>query len=178
MLVGMALYKWGVFSATRTSAFYNRLIITGFGLGLPLVAYGVIDNFSHQWDALYAIMGPGSLYNYIGSVLVSLAYVGVVMRIIQSVLFASLTARLAAVGRMALTNYLMHTVLATLLFYGHGLGLFGTVPRWGQLLVVLLIWCLQLIISPIWLRYFKFGPCEWLWRSLTYQRLQPLRQPT
>ena len=61
------------------------------------------------------------------------------------------------------------------IFYGHGLGLFGAVPRWGQLLVVLLICCLQLYLSPLWLHKFRFGPVEWLWRTLTYLRLQPMK---
>ncbi len=175
MLVGMALYKWGVFSATCSVRFYYKLILFGFVFGLPLVVYGILDNFSHQWDALYALMGPGSLYNYFGSMFIAMAYVGVVMRVVQSELFANLKRRLAAVGRMALTNYLMHTVAATFIFYGHGLGLFGAVPRWGQLLVVLLICCLQLYFSPLWLHKFRFGPVEWLWRTLTYLRLQPMK---
>lgn len=88
---------------------------------------------------------------------------------------AHLRLALAAVGRTALTNYLLQTIIAVAIFYGHGLGLFGSVERTGQMLVVLAIWASQLLVSPLWLRYFRFGPFEWLWRSLTYWRLQPLR---
>ena len=87
-----------------------------------------------------------------------------------------LTRPFAAVGRMALTNYLMQTVLCTFIFYGHGLGQFGMLERWQQLLLVVAIWVLQLVVSPFWLRYFRFGPAEWLWRSLTYMELQPMRR--
>ncbi len=72
------------------------------------------------------------------------------------------------------TNYLMQTIICTTLFYGHGLGLYGYVERTGQLYITLAIWTLQLLWSPLWLRYFRFGPFEWLWRSATYFRLQPL----
>ena len=77
---------------------------------------------------------------------------------------------------MALTNYLTQTILCTFVFYGHGLGWFQQTDRLGQMLVVLSVWLLQLIWSPIWLRHFRFGPFEWLWRSLTYAQLQPLRR--
>jgi uncharacterized protein len=85
---------------------------------------------------------------------------------------APLTRGLAAVGRMAFSNYIMHT----LLFYGHGFGLFGKVERVWQFAIVLVIWAFQLIVSPIWLRYFLFGPLEWLWRSLTYWQRGPFRR--
>ncbi len=79
-----------------------------------------------------------------------------------------MTARLAAVGRMALTNYISQTILCTLIFYGYGLGLFARLERKQIVLVVVGIWIVQLIVSPIWLRHFRFGPLEWIWRSLTY----------
>jgi uncharacterized protein len=76
---------------------------------------------------------------------------------------------------MALSNYLLHTLIATTIFYGHGFGLFGSVDRTGQVIIVFAIWAFQLVWSPIWLRYFRFGPAEWLWRSLTYWRVQPMQ---
>jgi uncharacterized protein len=76
---------------------------------------------------------------------------------------------------MAFTNYLMHTLICTTIFYGYGLGLFGRVERFGLMAFVLGIWILQLLVSPIWLKHFRFGPAEWLWRSLTYWRRQPMR---
>jgi len=83
---------------------------------------------------------------------------------------------LGAVGRMALTNYLMQTLICTTLFYGHGLGLYGQVERNEQILIVVGIWAVQLTIAPFWLRYYHFGPTEWLWRSLTYWQFQPFRK--
>jgi uncharacterized protein len=98
------------------------------------------------------------------------------MLVAKSPVFTALTARLAAVGRMAFTNYLLHTLICTTIFYGHGVGLFGRVPRVGQVLVVLGIWAFQLVVSRVWLRDFQFGPVEWLWRSLTYNHRQPFRR--
>ena len=77
---------------------------------------------------------------------------------------------------MALTNYLTHSIICTTLFYGYGFGLYATINRSGLAAIVLAIWTVQLIISPIWLRYFRFGPAEWLWRSLTYLHPQPMRR--
>ena len=75
---------------------------------------------------------------------------------------------------MAFTNYISQSVICTLIFYGHGLGLFERVDRLGQLAIVVAIWILQLLWSPWWLARFRFGPLEWLWRSLTYMKFQPM----
>ena len=96
----------------------------------------------------------------------------------RSTLLLPLTQCLAAVGRMAFSNYIFHSLVCTTIFYGHGFGLFGKVERVGQLAIVLAIWAFQLVVSPVWLRYFLFGPLEWLWRSLTYLQWEPFRRPT
>jgi uncharacterized protein len=90
--------------------------------------------------------------------------------------FPGMQLRLAAVGRMALTNYLVHTLIGITIFYSHGLGLFGRIPRFPLMGIVLAIWMLQLAYSKPWLERFRFGPAEWLWRSLTYRKLQPFRR--
>ena len=77
---------------------------------------------------------------------------------------------------MALTNYLTHSLVCTTIFYGYGLGLFATINRTGLMGIVLAISAVQLIVSPLWLARFRFGPAEWVWRSLTYWRLQPMRR--
>jgi len=83
---------------------------------------------------------------------------------------------LAPAGRMALSNYLMQSLLCTLLFYGYGLGCFEQMGRTWQLLFALLLFAAQVLLSRAWLRYFRFGPMEWLWRAITYLRLPPLRR--
>jgi uncharacterized protein len=86
--------------------------------------------------------------------------------------------RLAAVGRMALSNYLLQSVICTFIFYGYGFALFGQVSRATQMAIVVAVWLLLLIVSPIWIGHFRFGPAEWLWRTLTYFKRQPLRLRT
>jgi uncharacterized membrane protein YeiB len=114
------------------------------------------------------------MINFFGSVLVALGHVGALMLIYKAGRLTWLTSRLAAVGRMALTNYLTHSIVCTTLFYGYGFGAFGHVNRTGLAGIVMVIWVVQMLASPIWLERFRFGPAEWLWRSLTYWRLQSM----
>ena len=83
--------------------------------------------------------------------------------------------RLAAVGRMALTNYLLHSLICLIVFTGAGFGLIGVFERWELYVIVLAIWIFQLVLSPWWLNRYSFGPAEWLWRSLTYGAVQKWR---
>jgi uncharacterized protein len=86
------------------------------------------------------------------------------------------TAALAAVGRTAFSCYILQTVLGSLLFYGYGFALFGTIPRAWLMAVVLGMSIVQIAFAVLWLRWFRFGPLEWAWRSLTWWRWQPLRR--
>ncbi len=175
MLLGMGLYKLGVLSSARSYRYYGSLVAAGIFVGIPVVVYGVYLNFQANWDARYSFF-VGGQYNYWASILVSLGWLGLVMLVYKKGIFGSLISRLAAVGRMAFTNYLAQSLICTTLFYGHGFGLFGSVPRVGQILIVFAVWAIQLAVSPLWLRRFRFGPFEWMWRSLTYRRLQPMRR--
>ncbi|MGH9788863.1 MAG: DUF418 domain-containing protein, partial [Candidatus Acidiferrales bacterium] len=112
MLLGMALYKLGALSAQRSARFYATLVALGALVGLPLIVYGVRLNEAAGWDMRWSFF-HGQQLNYWGSVLVSLGYVGLVMLVCKSGALAWLTARLAAVGQMAFTNYLLHTIICT-----------------------------------------------------------------
>ncbi len=175
MLLGMGLMKAGAFTAERSPGFYRGWIVIGFGLGLPVIAFGIRQWSQHDYDFISSFLAD-SHYNYFASILVSLAYVGVVMRTCQAGLLAGLRTRLAAVGRMALTNYLLQSILGVLIFYGYGLGLYGRIGRFNLWWFILGIWILQLVVSPWWLARYRFGPAEWLWRTLTYARRQPMRR--
>jgi uncharacterized protein len=174
MLIGMALYKWGVLSAGRSKAFYGRGAVIGLLGGLPIVIFGIIQNFAHGWEMEYSFF-LGIQYNYWGSLFVSFAIICIVMLACQLGARERLLRPFAAIGRTALSNYLLQTIIGTLLFYGTGFGLFGKVERWGQILIVIGIWIVQLVISTLWLQRFRFGPAEWVWRSLTYWKKQPMR---
>ncbi len=176
MLVGMALFKMGVLSGERSVRFYTCLTVAGFAVGVPLVAQSAIQLTAHGYDTLFGQLGMGIAYNYIGSIALALAYIGGVMVLVRAKWLLGLQARLAAVGRTAFTNYILQSLICTFLFYGFGLGLFGFVDRWAQVLIVFAIWAVQLTLAPLWLARYRFGPLEWLWRSLTYMRLQPMRR--
>jgi uncharacterized protein len=105
-----------------------------------------------------------------------LGYIGLLGLVCKLGLLSSLTSRLAAVGRMALTNYLMHSFICAILFTGLGFGFLGAFTRFELYGIVIAIWLFQLGLSPIWLKYFRFGPIEWLWRALTYGTLPAMRR--
>ena len=174
MLIGMGLFKREVFGARRAPRFYAGLIAAAVAVGLPLQAYGLSLDFARGWPVWSFFIGLQ--FNYWPSIAVSLGYVGLVMLACRTAALRPFTRPFAAVGQTALTNYLLQTVLCTTIFYGHGLGWFGSVDRAGQLGVVAGVWALQLVASPLWLRRFRFGPAEWAWRSLTYGAPQPLRR--
>ena len=175
MLVGMALYKWGVLSAKRSKAFYTKGFIIGCILGLLISGYGMYTNFQANFSFEYS-MYLGSQWNYWGSLFMSFGYICMIMLIAKSDVLNGLKKRLAAVGQMALTNYLIQSIICVFIFWGIGLGLFGQFERWQQALVALGVWLLQILWSKPWLDKFQFGPFEWLWRSLTYMKKQAFKK--
>jgi uncharacterized protein len=174
MLIGMALFKLGIFGAERSRAFYLRMMSLGFGFGLPIVVYGVVYRNASGWNIRSAFFA-GSQFNYWGSLLFAAGWIGLVMLGCQKKSMERLTRPLASVGQMALSCYLLQTIICTTIFYGHGLGLYGSVDRLGQVLIMVAVWAFLLLFCPFWMNRFRFGPFEWLWRSLTYLRLQPIK---
>jgi len=171
MVLGMALYRYRVFDASRSRRFYTRMTLLGFAVGLPVNAWEVYRFVASDYDIFSAVTPT---YD-VGRLGCAFGYTGLVMLFCKSGIWRWLRLSLAAVGRMALTNYLVHSVLCALIFNGVGFGLVGTLQRHQLYYVVAGIWLFQLGISPLWLRSFRFGPAEWLWRSLTYGARQPMR---
>jgi len=167
MLLGMAFYKLGILSANRSRKFYSRMLFIGLILGYALVGIGINKNFLAEWQMDYS-MFIGNQFNYFGSVSVALGYVGLIMLICKSDFFTGFKRIFSAVGKMAFTNYILMTLICTFIFYGYGLGLFGQVERSFQALIVPAVWIVIIVISPWWLKYYYYGPLEWLWRGLTY----------
>jgi uncharacterized protein len=104
-----------------------------------------------------------------------IGHISLIMLIIKSGWLNNFINILAAVGKMALSNYILQSLICCFLFFGYGLGYFAMLEYHELFVVVVITWIFQLIISPIWLSYFRFGPLEWAWRSLTYWKLQPMR---
>ena len=172
MLLGMALFKLGVLQGDRSTGFYLRLMIAGFMVGLTANTYEIWRAWSSGYDVLQAMNILQPTY-HIGRVGNALGWLGLIVLLYKNF---GLGVRLAAVGRMALTNYLMHSVICLLIFSGLGFGLVGELARAELYLVVIGIWILQLLYSPWWLAHFHYGPVEWLWRSLTYGALPAFRR--
>jgi len=175
MLIGMALFKQSILDASKSTKFYVKLMIIGFGTGLVI----------NSWEVLLAARSGFQLletYPYLhwtyhlGRLGMAFGWLGLILYVCQKSYWSRARHALAAVGRMALSNYLMHSVFALVLFTGVGFALVGELDRWMLYPIVATIWIIQLIVSPWWLSRFQFGPCEWLWRSLSYGRIPALRR--
>lgn len=172
LVLGMGLAKAGMFDASRSYRFYGLIALAGFAVGIPVNTWA-----AEQYRA--AGFTTAAQFTYIGSTAdlgrfsIALAYTSLIMIASKGGL-RFLTRPLAAVGRTALSNYLLTSILCTLFFNGYGLGYFAKLSRHELYWVVLGMWVVNLTVSPLWLRYFQFGPAEWLWRSLTYWKRQPL----
>ena len=152
------------------------MVIAGLGLGLTLAYYKLLPLIKYNFnDFEYTKNTSIDLYT-LSRTLRSLGIFGLIMLVYKSGWFKWLFALFRPAGQMAFTNYLTQSLLCGLFFYGVGFGMYGKLQRYEVYLFVLCVWVLQITWSHIWLRYFYFGPLEWLWRSLTYWKKQPLRR--
>ena len=174
MLIGMAFLKLGIITGERSHRFYSWMMIAGYAIGLSINTYETRLLLDGDFDMFSQLQS--SLTYQFGRFGVTMGHIGFWMLMCKSDWFGWLTSRLAAVGRMALTNYIMHSVFAAIIFTGIGFSLFGELQRYELYYVVGGIWLFQLIVSPIWMKHFRFGPLEWVWRSLTYKQKQPMRR--
>lgn len=173
MLIGMALLRYRVLTAERPLRDYLVMMAAGYALGIPL-GWHELNLLLASNFAPTAFAEANATYE-ISRLAMVVGHLGLFLAVIKAGLFRGLQRALAAVGQMALTNYVMQTVICTFVFYGFGLGLYGKLERHELYFVVLAIWIAELIWSPLWLRRFRFGPFEWVWRSLTYWQRQPMK---
>ena len=171
MFLGMILYRKGILSAEKSTVFYRKLMWLGFIPGLILSGIGLSQAYDFEWNAAY-IMNIGANYKFVSGLFMALGYIGLVIWCNKKRILKKIQDRLQAVGRMAFTNYIGMSVICTLIFNGNGLGLFGMLDRLQQFLIVISVWVLILILSPLVLKNYRFGPLEWLWRKLTYFSLR------
>lgn len=172
MIIGMALLKGGVLTLQAPSRLYWAMMVGGYAVGFTtniLETRWIIDN------GFTPVAFSEALISYdLGRLAVATGHLGAMLLFCRSGALGFVRRSMAAIGRMALTNYLTHSAVALILFVG--LGLFGTLARHELYYVVFAIWTAQFILSPIWLRHFRFGPVEWLWRALTYGEAPPFRR--
>lgn len=173
MLFGMAALKTGFFTGAWDPARYRRVALVGLIVAIP--AYAALawvlaaDGFSVPMVFTIAMAAtvpfrPVMVFAY-GALIILLTRHG-----------GAIVDRIAAAGRAAFTNYLGTSLLMTTIFYGYGFGLYGSMSRLQLWLVVIAMWALMLLWSKPWLERFRYGPFEWLWRSLARGRLEPMRK--
>jgi uncharacterized protein len=173
MFLGMAFFKSGIITGQASTKIYWGLFIGGLGIGLVLSYFRLqplIDYKFNRFDIRKNVLFE---FYEISRAFRSLGIFGLIMLMFKSEWFKWFFAMLRPVGQMAFTNYLMQSLLVGLFFYGIGFGMYGKLERFEIYYVVGITWLVQIIWSHIWLRYFRFGPLEWLWRSLTYWKRQP-----
>jgi uncharacterized protein len=177
MLVGMALLKLGVLTLQVSTRSYWLMLLLGYGVGLPIAGWEAASLLATDFDPL---LKARNLIHYdIRRIALALGHLSAVLLLCRAFPTAWLVTKLAAVGRMALSNYLGQSILCGLLFYSVGFGLYARFTGYYLWLVVLGIWIVQIAFSNWWLNRYRFGPFEWLWRSLTYKQPQPmLRKPS
>ncbi|QHT69438.1 DUF418 domain-containing protein [Rhodocytophaga rosea] len=172
MFLGMILFKTGYLTGESSIRLYVIMALVGYGIGLILnymsLRYAVDIKFDRikYTDTWY--------FNYyeIRRLFHTMGHLSLLLVMYRSGVFNWLFSIMAPVGQMAFTNYLMQSIICGTLFYGYGFALFGKLERFQYYEVMAIIWIFQVIFSNIWLRYFHFGPFEWVWRSLTYGRKQ------
>src|SRR5688572_14686143 len=185
MLLGIALYRWGFLTLEWSTSAYVRTAVIGYAVGLTAVTvsfvHGVLVTPTVAAGLATMEREPiawtGALYD-VQRIALMMAHVSVIMLVYRAGWLRWLFTRLRAVGQMAFTNYIVQTVICSLVFFGYGLNQFAEWEYYQLYWLVLGIWALQLVVSPLWLRGFQFGPLEWLWRTLTYGARQPfVRRP-
>jgi uncharacterized protein len=173
MLLGMAALKTGFLTGRWTNRAYSAVAFGGFAIGIPI--YGLI-----AWMLIRADFSVSALFTWALAATVPIRPVMIVAMAALIILVTRrggvLVDRIAAAGRAAFTNYLGSSILMTSLFYGYGAGLFGELSRAQLWLAVLPMWALMLLWSKPWLDRYRYGPFEWLWRSLARGAFQPMRR--
>lgn len=173
MLLGMVGYRTGFLTGTWSHARYGRWAAVGLGLGLALYVAAAIRTLRSGFALEDLVLGAWTLPSFIRLLPIA-GYAAVFILLMRP--GGRLTARIAAMGRCAFSNYLGTSLVLTLLFYGGGL--FGQVSRAGLYLFAPPVWSAMLAWSLPWLRRYRYGPAEWAWRSLSRGRLQPMRLGT
>jgi uncharacterized protein len=174
MLLGMALFKIGFLTARHRYSTYLRVSIAGFVLSAPFYVWGVIR--SYETGFFFYTVEKYLFLPYEATRWTStFGLLGILMIIIKSGAFRRTQRALAAVGRTALSNYILTSLLCQFVFLWGPWKLFGRIDYLDRHLVMLGVWAVNIIASVLWLKAFEHGPIEWVWRSLTYAKLQPLR---
>jgi uncharacterized protein len=174
MLLGMGLYRLGFFSLKCSTRTYALTAVIGLGIAWPLTFWGCWHAWRSHFDMFataYALNFPYDVTRVAGA----LGNASVLLLLARFGLFKWLLARIAAVGQMALSNYILTSLTMKVIFVWGSWHWYGYVEYYKIYYAVAAMWAVNLIFSTLWLRAFRFGPLEWCWRSLTYWKRQPMK---
>ena len=176
MFIGMAFYKNGILLGKAPMKTYWMLFLVGLGVGLVISYFRLKPLLESNFD--YYAYSKKVWFEYYGisRFFRALGIFGGIMLLYKCGICRWLFALMRPVGQMAFTNYLAQSLLCGIYFYGIGFGKFGKLQYHQMYYVVGIVWVIEIVWSHLWLRYFRFGPLEWLWRSLTYWQVQPMRK--
>jgi uncharacterized protein len=175
LALGILFFRNGFLTGGWSRRRYLTVIVLGYGVGVPIMMTLTRRILYSGFDP--ATVAGADVVSLLPRPFVALAHAAVVILIVRYGWFARLIKRIEAAGRMALSNYLGTSLVATTLFYGYGFGFFASFSRAELYGIVGLIWLLILLWSKPWLEHFQYGPAEWLWRSLAKWEVQPFRKP-
>ena len=171
MLLGIMLFRMRFFDEKAKQAVHLSIALCGIGVGLVVHTWLYLryyENFLDPVDSLYYL-----IFVDLGRLPLVLGYTSLIILLFRLKPLNRLGDWLAATGKMALTNYLMQSIIGAFIFYGFGFAQFNQFNRVEIAITILLVWIFQIIFSSVWMKYFNYGPFEWIWRSLTYWKVQP-----
>lgn len=175
MMFGMAMLKSGYITGQADPALYRKWAWGGILVGGVLTTIFACIQFRSGFDSL-VVMNAEIAWTGLPRLLMTIGYASALILLIRRFAQSGFIMRVAAAGRAAFTNYLGTSIVMTTIFYGYGLGLYGTIERAALWLFVLGAWAVMLLWSKPWLMRFQYGPLEWLWRSLARMEVQPMRR--
>ena len=180
MLLGMALFKLGFFSNALNTKEYAIMALGGLIIGQAIAWYSLSSYELKIVDLTKYVSGSIiPTYDFLlpfERAFTAIGLAGLVMLLYRSGTMAWLWKALGAVGRLALSNYLLQAIICTLVFYGYGMSFFGELTFYQLYFILIEIWIIQIVFSIVWLKFFQYGPAEWLWRSLVLWQRQPMQQ--
>lgn len=176
-LIGFLSARKGLFTdLANKAALFKKILFRSLAIGLLANTAFVITMYHSDPLSLDLYFLLGTTMGLIGGITFSLCYISIITLLFIGGKANFLSKTLVPMGRMALTNYLMQSTICAFIFHSYGLEFYGKVAVWQGILLTILIYSIQVIFSRIWLRYFNFGPLEWLWRSLTYRKFQEIKR--
>lgn len=176
MLIGIALYQLKIITGERTRQFYGLMALIGYGIALPLIYWRLNLGVTTQFNIIkIREQSPFEIYE-IRRLALTLGHLGMLMWVYKLGLFRFMFNAWAKVGQMAFSNYLLQNILCGLVFLGFTFNYYNELERYQLYFVVAGVWLFNIIFSYVWLHFFRIGPLEWVWRSLTYWSWQPLRK--